>query len=460
MTPNSIKAASMAFPAFRFALLIAALATHLGSVLLAQTIAGPQGQPEMLPLGTPQPTMTLEFLEQLALERNPTLVQAAAQVRISRGKALQAGLYPNPTVGFTAEQIGANRTAGELQGGFVQQEIVTAGKLRLSRAKFQQEAAQAEAQFEAQKFRVVASVRKAFYGTLATHRQVVVRQELLRNAEEALTTTRGLLNVGQANRPDLLQAEVQVYRVRASLRAAQRHFQGRWQELTAYVGVPDLAVVPLSGTLEIAEVQVLDADTTLQQLLNCTPQLRAAWAEVARDRIGVQRERAEPVPNLQLRFETGYNFESKDTVAGASVGVKLPLWDKNQGTIFQAQAELSRAQAEIPRIELMLRRKFGETFADYEASLAEAQILQRDVLPKAQEAYESYLEAFRNRRAAWPQVLVAQREYFQLTDEYLTTLLEVRRAEAEITGYFLGDGLDQPSVPTPEGHRDATPRPR
>lgn len=41
----------------------------------------------------------LASLEMLALERNPTLVQAGAQVTISRGAAIQAGLYPNPTAG-------------------------------------------------------------------------------------------------------------------------------------------------------------------------------------------------------------------------------------------------------------------------------------------------------------------------------------------------------------------------
>ncbi len=43
--------------------------------------------------------MNLADLEQLALEHNPTLAQAAAQVEAARGRAVQAGLYPNPTVG-------------------------------------------------------------------------------------------------------------------------------------------------------------------------------------------------------------------------------------------------------------------------------------------------------------------------------------------------------------------------
>src|SRR5262245_32121249 len=55
----------------------------------------------------PLQPLTLADLEALALRHNPTLAQAAAQVAASRGKALQAGLYPNPTIGYVGDQIGA-----------------------------------------------------------------------------------------------------------------------------------------------------------------------------------------------------------------------------------------------------------------------------------------------------------------------------------------------------------------
>src|SRR5262245_56946949 len=78
--------------------------------------------------------ITLSDLENLDLKHNPSLAQAAQIVEGSRGKSLQAGLYPNPTIGYAGEQIGVRGTAGEFQGGFVEQTIVTAHKLRLSRA--------------------------------------------------------------------------------------------------------------------------------------------------------------------------------------------------------------------------------------------------------------------------------------------------------------------------------------
>jgi len=403
---------------------------------------------------------SLTGLEAVALERNPTLIQAGAQVAMSRGKALQAGLWQNPNMGYAADQIGANGTAGELHGGFFEQQIITGGKLQLSRAKYAQEANQAQIQVLAQQYRVLYGVRAAFYETLVRHRRLELRRQLLQNAEDGLQTVEELVNVGQANRTDLLQAQVQLQRARATLQASQRRYQGAWDELTAVVGAPELATTSLEGALDFTDGDALDGTAALEELLRCSPELRFARAEVQRDRIGLERERVEPVPNVNLRAESGYNFESNNTVAGVEIGLRVPLFDRNQGTIMQARAELTRAQAEVQRVELLLRRRFAQVFADYEASLIEAKVYREQTLPQAEKLYQAYRDSFDQRRAAWPQVLDAQRDYYEMVEEYYDHVLDARRAEARLSTYLLDGGLDQPPAPTPQGHRDATPRPR
>src|SRR5262245_47857393 len=194
------------------------------------------------PPTTPAPAataLTLADLEQMALQGNPTLAQAAAAVGASRGKALQAGLYPNPTIGYSGDQIGAAGTPGELQGGFVQQTIVTAGKLRLSRAKYNQEAYEAELRALGQQYRVLNGVRMRFFELLALQRMIDLNRDLLENANEALRTTKEMFNTGQANRAEVLLAEVQVNDARIALRTVENRYPALWQHLTALLGTPD-----------------------------------------------------------------------------------------------------------------------------------------------------------------------------------------------------------------------------
>jgi cobalt-zinc-cadmium efflux system outer membrane protein len=404
--------------------------------------------------------LSLGDLEQMALQGNPTLAQAAAAIDASRGKALQAGLYPNPTIGYVGEQIGIAGTAGELQGAFVQQTIVTAGKLRLSRAKYNQEAYEAEIRAVGQQYRVLNGIRTQFYELLALRRTIELNRNLLENAEESLRTYEEMFNTGQANRADVLLAEVAVNDAKIALRTLENRYPALWQHLTSLLGMPDLPEAPLKGQLE-AEGPTLDWDKSLSRLLHESPELQAAQAHVFYDQITLQRERVEPIPNIQLQGAAGYNFETRNAVAsGVQVGIKLPLWNRNQGTIQQVEADLARSQAEVARVELSLRQRLAEAFNRYQTALETSRIYRDSIIPQTTEAYEIQQDMYKKRRAAWPQVVVLQRKVLEVKQKYTGTLLELREAEVAIRGLLLMDGLTLPPAPAPGGHLESTPDPR
>jgi cobalt-zinc-cadmium efflux system outer membrane protein len=434
------------------------VAIGLPNIVSGSEPAHPAGPPPTQ-VAQPGPSLGLADLEQIALQRNPTLAQAAAHIEMSRAKALQAGLHLNPTVGYVSDQIGGAGTAGERQGAFIEQEIVTAGKLRLSRAKYNQEAYQAELQLVAQQYRVLNGLKVGFYDVLAAQRLIEVRRTLAENAQNALKTTEELVNVGQANKPDLLQARVEANRARVNLRTAESRYTRDWQHLVTLVGAPELPPTPLVGKLE-PEGAPLEWESALCRLLEESPELQYAQAEVVRDQVALKREQVEPIPNVVVRGATGYNFETRNVTADAQIGIRIPLFDRNQGTIRQASGEMARAQAEVTRVELSLRRRLADAFHRYQTALDSVKDFQETTLPQAREAYDMYNDYFRKKRAAWPQVLVAERTFAQLSEEYVSALTDLREAEVAIQGLLLVDGLTPPPEPTPQGHIEATPKPR
>ncbi|MBI2806349.1 MAG: TolC family protein [Planctomycetes bacterium] len=109
-------------------------------------------QPLVTRLGSPQPaapgpavprTWTLHDLIDLGLRQNPALAQAGFDIQAAQGKARQAGLYPNPTLSFSADELGDRTGPGGILTPAVSQEIVLGGKLKLSRAVAQREVDQA-----------------------------------------------------------------------------------------------------------------------------------------------------------------------------------------------------------------------------------------------------------------------------------------------------------------------------
>jgi cobalt-zinc-cadmium efflux system outer membrane protein len=393
------------------------------------------------------PVFTLADLEQMALGNNPTLVQAAAGIQAARGRALQAGLYPNPTVGYTAERIGAAGTAGEMQGLFIDQTIVTAGKLRLSRASQEQEITEMEGHAAAQQYLVVNGVRVRFYHLLALQRLLDVRAELLKVAEDAVRTTEELVNIGAANKPDLLQARIEARQERVALENTRALSRAAWRQLGAFAGNPELPAGRLQGDLEAA-TGLPSWDATLAHLLEASPEIQVARAGITRSQLALKRQQVEPVPDVQLRVSNGYDFETRRDVTSVQVGVRLPVFDKNQGNIQAAEARLARAQAENTRVELSLRERLARAYARYRTAQALVTAYRDQNLPDAREAYLLYLDSFKKRRAAWPQVLVAQRTYFQISVEYTQALERLRRAEVKILGLLL---VDEPEEPADKG---------
>jgi cobalt-zinc-cadmium efflux system outer membrane protein len=417
----------------------------------------------VLPAPSPAPEMAagigLAELEQLALQHNPTLAQAALQVEATRAKALQAGLCPNPTVGYQGDLIGTKGTAGDFQGGYVEQTIVTAGKLRLSRAKYNQEAVVAELVTLGQQLRVLNGVRTGFFELLAAQRMVQNRKELLKNAEEEALTRKEMFNIGLANEAEVLEAEVEVDHAKVSLQEQENRFVALWEKVSAFVGTPGTPPPSLKGQLE-PDSPPLCWEASLARLLQESPELQAARAHIVHDQITLQREKVEPIPNIQVKAGTGYDFESRSTVANVQVGVKLPLWNKNQGTIKQAQADLARSHAEVQRLELSLRHELAETFQKYQTALVKVKLYQESSLPKAQKAYEVMLDQYKKKRAEWIKVVEYQRKLLNVQSEVTSGLLELRRAEVAIKGLLLVDGLSAPPAPRPAGHIEATPQPR
>src|ERR1700757_4156642 len=193
-----------------------------------------------------QKTMTLEDLQRMALQKNPTFAQSAANIKAAEGRKKQSGLYPNPTVGYQGEQIRGGSFHGGEQGFFIQQDIVLNGKLGLNRTIFDQELKQAETESEEQKVRVVTNVRMSYIQALAAQQTLQLRQQLSKLADDAVQTSHQLANVGQADGPDVLAARSEAQQSELAVTMAEQNQQRVWKSLSAVVG----NLARLEGKLE------------------------------------------------------------------------------------------------------------------------------------------------------------------------------------------------------------------
>lgn len=409
----------------------------------------PLQQPQVAPFKTPVPpqqgfpvTLTLDDLQQIALESNPTLAQARMAVRAAQGEYLQAGLYPNPTVGYLADEVGNDRTAG-LQGAFLGQEVVTSGKLRLGRAVASYQVQQARYGSEAQRRRVLNGVRAGYYEVLLAQKMIELNQQLVHIGDEGVKVTEQLKEVGEVSDADVLQAHIEADTARLGLVEADHRHRGTWRRLTAVVGRPEMEPVALAGEVE-TQLPVLHWEETLTQLLTQSPELSQARAGVRRARCEVAFQRAQRVPNIQIGTAIKYDDGSHYTVADVELGLALPLFDRNQGNIVKAQADLITAQRDVERIELDLRDRLATAFEQYATARQHAESYASVIRPNAEKSLELTRSGYRLGQFGYLTLLTAQRTYFGVNLDYLTSLGELWARTVEIDGMLLSGGLEGP----------------
>lgn len=383
------------------------------------------------------PSTGLDDLIRLGLERNPRLAQVGFSIDVARGRALQAGLYPNPTVSVTLDELGDRTGPGGVNTlPLVSQEIVTAGKLKLSRSAAGREVDQATLNLLAQRYVLFTAIRQGYFDVLTLQRHVEILDELVKLAEQSVETTQKLLEAKQVARLDLLQLEVDLERFRAEREAAARELPGAFRRLAAVVGLHSLPNARLLGSLDLP-LPDYDLDRAHEFVVTEHPEVRSAQVGVERAQLLLKRAQAEPIPNVTVG--AGYVRQNQNRSDDWTIGVSVPvpLWNRNQGNIMAAKAQAAEALQEVGRVENDLVDRLAAAYRDHGAARERVERYRARILPKARETFDLSLKAYKGGQFEYLRVLEAQRSVVQANLEYVRAEGEAWRAASVIAGLLL-----------------------
>ncbi len=396
-------------------------------------------------------SLTLEGLLQVAMERNPTLVQVQSRIDAARADEAQSSLWPNLHVSYATETVNGH----ESHGAFFRQTVPTSGRIGASKAVHARDAEVGEILLEEQRLRVRNSVRVLYRDALIAVPQIALQEEMVAHLEETLTTIEQLVNVGLEDLTDVLETEMELHHARLDLneeRLEQRHV---WTELAQMVGDPTLTLSPLAGE-PLALPPPLDYDTMLGRLLSESPELQAAEALVERATAAVQFEGRETRPDIGVTVGRRYNrglvgFGHDSPVPPAwemfyDFDLLVPIWNRSQHAVRAAEADVRQERADADRLALELRSKFEDLFHEYEVERAEAQVFRDEILPRAEEVYALALARYEDFGEEYEEVLEARGAILKTRGTILESLADAWRKTVLIEGLLLDKGLAPPDL--------------
>ena len=381
-------------------------------------------------------SVTIDEAIARALLRNEGLAVTAEEVRKAAARIRGAGLYPNPELAVDAEDFLGSGVAKGVSGiqvtAAVSQPVELGGKRRRRKSVAEQAEQIAAWQYEQARVALITDVKKAFYDVLAAQRRTADAEDMVRITEDVLGTFQSQMEAGKITAIEINNAEVALARARIEASLAMRDLAARRRALCVLWADMSCNVFEASGSFEIGGI--VPPSETLTPFLEDSPELAAARAAVEQRQAEIALERAHAVPDVT--FSVGYRWlnDPGDSAVVAGAAVPLPFANRNQGEVRAAEISLKQAQMKLDATRIRLTGALMERIETLAGAWSAADILQREVLPKAAETLDAIREGNRLGRFGYLDMLRAEETYFQVREEtvaatrlYLHALAEVEQ---------------------------------
>lgn len=366
----------------------------------------------------------LEALHQVARGNHPGLRVAAANVEAARGRMVQAGLPPNPSVGYQSDTVRTLNTPG-YKGAYLQQTIITARKLGLAAEAAAVDYSNAMIEQRKTWITVTSSIRRSYFQVLAARQRLVLAKALLELSERAYAAQIQLVAAGEAAPYEPLQLRVLTTQARATTIRAQQDAIAAWRSLAAATGVPDLDVSALEGRIDCSVPQITYEDA-LARLSAVHTDLEIAQNTIQKQRTLVSLADRTPIPDLDVGIvvQRDYTFEPGGATYNLMLGGAIPVLNQNQGNRIAARAELVRASQNVSNTRNGLIGELAGAYGIYEANRQLAATFKTDALQDQVRAYRGVYQRYLADPSgvSFNDVIVAQQTVAAVLNQYVDIL--------------------------------------
>jgi outer membrane protein, heavy metal efflux system len=347
----------------------------------------------------PATNWDFEMLTLGAFYYHPSLDVARAGWAEAKAGIVTAGARPNPSVSFSPQYVfNPGPDPAWITTLNFDWPIETAGKrsARVAQAKRLSESARLN--IIATAWQVRAQLRSSVLDFVAaTRREALLRQEI--KAQEQVVASLGQRrDAGALASSEITPARLILQKARLDLSDAQR------QQVEARTRVAEAIGVPLNALngIEIAyDLTALPADQdrlksgeVRRQALQRRADVLAALSDYAASESALQIEIAKQYPDVHIN--TGYEYDQGLQKWGLlGFGVELPLLNRNEGPIAQAEARRKQAAVRFEALQAKVIADIDRGLAVYEVALKNQADLEalRATLRKQQHSVEQQYQA-------------------------------------------------------------------
>lgn len=382
---------------------------------------------------TGSPRLTLEDAINTALENNHHVKSAIATLPVAEANLIIAKYFPNPSVSAASE----NAKGGALHPADIQGEIEL-GRKRYWRIKLAKEQI---SKTELEIAKILWEIHTQVHGTYAN---LSIGLGLYELAKKRIDFYGSLVDIAEKRfqagdisqleldraRMQLLSAENDLSEFTGRLKRAKidfNHILGRESNSELELGKPE----ELTPKIKIQEYEPLK--NILSEALNKRLEVAILEKDFGITRAKLKKAQWERLPNLKI--ETGAvkpNVSGDNWGVYTALGAELPVFNRRQGEIKQAKAEIEYLKKEEERIKHDIDIEVANAKSDLQIREEQVSRFQEKLLGQAENILEMIKTAYQKGKLSLTDVLNAEQQNRDLKQKYLGSLLDYQIALANL----------------------------
>jgi len=375
----------------------------------------------------PSLVITLAGVPERVRAQNPDLAAARLRIDEALGRMKQAGRLANPELETSLEHNTRFRE-GKIEIGFSQRFPVT-DRLRVEKGISVTQLKAAEAEVREVERQLVAGAKTSVIRVLAIRQ----RRELLGNqialASEFSEKLSAASQRGEGSALDAATARLEAASISAQIRQLDAEEAAAIGELKPILGMHAGESISVGGTLAPPAIPS-NAISPAQR-----PDFQAAMLEVDAARQGVDLQQALRYDDVEAglfaaadRAEDAPNGYDNEGIVGFRFRIPLPLWNKNEGAIEEAQATHERRKLEASALARNIRLEAESDRAQMIEWAKLIRELDETLLPLAAEQSKAADEAYAQSQTDIQTVFRSREKSLQLAATRLDALREFHLA--------------------------------
>ncbi|MBS0450538.1 MAG: TolC family protein [Proteobacteria bacterium] len=379
------------------------------------------------------PDLTLAQALARAESGSPQLSAARLELAANEGSVVQAGVLPNPELGVELEDF---QKATRTTTATLSIPLELGGKRAARVSAAERGRALAGAELESTRASVRAATIAAYFELLVAQERVQVAAATHEIATRATTSAQRRVQAGRISPVDATRAQVAqanaalaLSEARAALEAARRQLALQWGA--------DAADFARAAPANPAMPQRPGLDALLGRL-DESPAMRASRLSLEHRRALVDVEVSKGTPDMSLVVGAKRDNELGRNQAVVGLNIPLPLFDRNQGNVQEANQRALKAEDEHRARQASLRHELRNASAQLDSARNTEQQLRTVVLPAAQQAQEAATVGFEAGKFNQLDVLDAQRTLLEARERLLDAQARAWQAASAIDR-VLGD---------------------